>query len=111
MALSTSTPESKPYRRERFQIWSAILESCLYQSRTQSWLIRKIGLNTSAAKDALSTLTNGGLLELVDQPTVGKYEYRTTARGESTLKEYYHLVAQFLGSKSEKTTKHHSSFW
>jgi predicted transcriptional regulator len=81
------------------------------QVRTQSWLIRKIGLNTSAAKEALSTLMKGGLLELIDQPTVGKYEYRTTPRGENTLKEYYHLVAQFLGSKSEKKKKHHSSFW
>jgi predicted transcriptional regulator len=111
MALSPSRSESKPYRRDRFQIWSAILESCLYQNRTQSWLIRKIGLNTSAAKDALSTLTKGGLLELVEQPTRGRFEYRTTRQGENTLKEYYHLVAQFLGTKPEKTTKHHSSFW
>ena len=111
MSLSPTNTELKPYRRDRFQIWSAILESCLYQPRTQSWLIRKIGLNTSAAKEALSTLIKGGLLELVDEPTVGKYEYHTTEKGETTLKEYYHVVAKFLGVKKEKPAKHHSSFW
>jgi predicted transcriptional regulator len=89
-------------RRGKFEIWSALLEACLRTPRTQSWLMRKVYLNTTAAKDALSILIRGELLEQVSQPTAGTYEFKTTEKGKEALAQYYQLITYFFETKQKR---------
>lgn len=83
--------------RNRFEIWSEVLEACLRNCRTQSWLIRKVGVKTSAMKEALDFLECTGLIEKVENPNVGlNYEFRTTAKGEQALLHYYQLIMDYF---------------
>ena len=91
--------------REKFEIWSAVLEACLRTPRTQSWLMRKIGLNTAAAKDALRTLAKGQLLEQIKEPTAGVIGFKTSERGRVALTQYYQLITYFFEPKSKKPPK------
>jgi predicted transcriptional regulator len=64
--------------------------------------MRKVYLNTAAAKDALSILTIGGLLEQVSQPTAGTYEFKTTEKGKEALAQYYQLITYFFETKQKR---------
>ena len=99
MSDTTVRASYKAPRRDKFEIWSGLLEACLYSSRTQSWLMRKLGLNTAAAKEALDKLTSGGLLREIDEPTQGRYEYKTTEKGKTALNKYYVLITEFFVTK------------
>jgi predicted transcriptional regulator len=80
-------------RRNRFEIWSEILEGCLRTCRTQSWLIRKVGVKTSVLKEALEAFEEKGLIEKVENTEVGlNFEFRTTKKGEQALLHYYELI-------------------
>ena len=103
-AASDRTSYRAP-RRGKFEIWSALLEACLRTPRTQSWLMRKVGLNTAAAKEALSSLTSGGLLEQESEPTAGIFEYKTTEKGKAALAQYYELITSFFGTKPKSRVK------
>jgi len=103
-ASSNRTSYRAP-RRGKFEIWSALLEACLRTPRTQSWLMRKVGLNTAAAKEALSSLTSGGLLEQESEPTAGIFEYKTTEKGKAALAQYYELITSFFGTKRKSRVK------
>jgi hypothetical protein len=61
--------------------------------------MRKVGLNTATAKEALSILTKGELLKQVSEPTVGVYEFKTTEKGKAALVQYYQLITYFFKSK------------
>lgn len=95
----------KTPRREKFEIWSAVLEVCLRTPRTQSWLMRKIGLNTAAAKDALKTLTKGQLLQQINERTAGIIGFKTSEKGRAALTQYYQLITYFFEPKSKKPPK------
>jgi predicted ArsR family transcriptional regulator len=69
--------------------------------------MRKVGLNTAAAKEALSSLTSGGLLEQESEPTVGIFEYKTTEKGKAALAQYYQLITSFFGTKHKSRVKQH----
>jgi predicted transcriptional regulator len=108
MPITPASSERTSYRatrRGKFEIWSALLEACLRIPRTQSWLMRKVGLNTAAAKEALSSLTRGGLLEQVSEPTVGIFEFKTTEKGKSALAQYYQLITSFFGTRHKNQAK------
>ena len=84
-------------RRNRFEIWSEVLEACLRNCRTQSWLMRKVGVKTSAMKEALDFLDGTGLIEKVEKSDVGlNFEFRTTAKGEQALLHYYRLITDYF---------------
>ena len=102
MSDSTTRVSYKAPRRDKFEIWSGLLEACLYTSRTQSWLMRKLGLNTAAAKESLDKLTSGGLLTSIDEPTMGRYEYKTTEKGKAALNQYYLLITEFFVTKKSE---------
>lgn len=105
MPTDSASPKRTSYkspRRDKFEIWSALLEACLRTPRTQSWLMRKIGLNTAAAKEALSILTKGELLEQLSAPTMGTFEFRTTEKGKAALTQYYQLITYFFDSKQKR---------
>jgi predicted transcriptional regulator len=103
MPATSARVSYRASRRGKFEIWSALLEACLRTPRTQSWLMRKVGLNTAAAKDALSNLTQGGLLEQASQPTVGIFEFRTTEKGKEALAKYYQLITYFFENNPSAT--------
>jgi hypothetical protein len=63
--------------------------------------MRKVYLNTAAAKDALSTLTKGGLLEQLSEPTEGIFEFKTTEKGKAALAQYYQLITYFFETKQK----------
>ncbi len=94
-------PFSHTSRRNKFEIWAEVLESCLYTSRTQSWLLRHLRLKTTSIKEALGFLLSVELIELVDpfQTVNNTKEYRTTGMGEEALTHYYQLLTKFSLSK------------
>ncbi len=98
---SSQRTSYKAPRRDKFEIWSALLESCLRTPRTQSWLMRKLYLNTAATKNALSILTKGGLLEQLSEPTEGIFELKTTEKGKAALAQYYQLITYFFETKQK----------
>ena len=63
--------------------------------------MRKVYLNTAAAKNALSILTKGGLLKQLSEPTEGIFEFKTTEKGKAALTQYYQLVAYFFEKKQK----------
>ena len=67
--------------------------------------MRKVGLNTAAAKDALGILTRGELLEQVSQPTAGVYEFETTEKGKEALAQYYQLITYFFETKQKRRSR------
>ena len=86
-----------PSRRNRFEIWSEILEGCLRTCRTQNWLIRKVGVKTGVMKEALETLESSGLIEKIENPEAGlNYEFITTSKGEQALLQYYTLITEYF---------------
>jgi len=93
-------------RRNRFEIWSEVLEACLQDSKTQSYLIRKVGVKTSTMKDALEVLEESGLIEKVENPEAGlNYEFGTTVKGENALLQYYKLVTEYFTTGEKENTK------
>lgn len=88
--------ERKRLRRSRFEIWAEILETCARTARTQSWLLRHIGLKTSAIKEALDFLVTAGLIEQLPSSDRDLGEFQTTAKGEEALTQYYQLVTKFF---------------
>jgi len=67
--------------------------------------MRKVYLNTAAAKDALSILTRGELLEQVSQPTAGIYVFKTTEKGKEALARYYQLITYFFETKQKRRSQ------
>jgi len=67
--------------------------------------MRKVSLNTAAAKEALGILTKGELLEQVSEPTVGVFEFKTTEKGKDALAQYYQLITSFFGTRHKSRVK------
>ncbi len=102
---NTPNPNSLDYkakRRNKFEIWAELLEMCLHTPRTQSWLLRRLRLNTSAVKNALSFLVNVELIEEIKNIKTDNMEFRTTTRGEKALDQYYQLITKFFGDNYNK---------
>jgi len=81
-------------RRNKYDILAVILETCRKRPRTQSWLIRHLGLSTSSAKFFLNFLISAKLIEankLQDQKI-----FTTTADGKKALRHYVILTTQYF---------------
>jgi predicted transcriptional regulator len=91
-------PETWPLgpRRTKYERWAELLEACVWEERTQSWLMRELGLKTQQAKEDLDFLVSAGLVEQVDAPEVGIYVYKTTPKGKDALERFYQLVTKFF---------------
>ena len=83
-------------RRSRFELWSEVLDFCLWNGRTQSWLIRKMGVNTRTIKEVLEFLLVRKLIEKKQGEKNGGEVYFTTEPGKEALKQYYLLVSKFF---------------
>ena len=81
-------------RRSKFEIWSEVLEFCLRAKRTQTWLLRKTRLKTSAIKETLEFLLSRNLIEQLNDGDMKKYQ--TTKRGEEVLKRFYTLINDYF---------------
>ena len=81
-------------RRNKFEIWSEVLESCLRTPRTQTWLLREIRLKTQAIKETLQFLLLRHLIEQIDD--INGIKYQTTKKGEEALIKYYNLINDFF---------------
>ncbi|NHJ46317.1 MAG: hypothetical protein FK733_00885 [Asgard group archaeon] len=101
--------EVKPTRRSKYEIWSEILEVCLYTPRTQTWILRKLGLKTSSVKEAIQYLIERGLLE-VNNGNEESYLYKTSRKGEEALILFYQLITKYFDSKSRKKILHWSIY-
>ncbi|MFX1574482.1 MAG: ABC-three component system middle component 2 [Promethearchaeota archaeon] len=84
-------------RRSKFEIWAEVLEYCLRARRTQTWLLRKTRLKTSAIKETLQFLLSRNLIEKLNNEKGIKYQ--TTNRGEEVLKKFYTLVNDYFDLK------------
>ena len=97
----TYTPQRvqrKTIRRNKFEIWAELLEACARTSRTQSWLLRKVGLKTSAIKEALDFLKTAGLLSQQNVKN-NQQQFITTKKGEDALTQYYQLITKYFGKE------------
>ncbi len=83
-------------RRNLFEIWAEVLETCVRAGRTQSWLLRQLRLKTSAIKEALEFLLGAGLIIATVNVDDDTREYQTTPKGEEALTTYYKLVTKYF---------------
>lgn len=83
-------------RRSKYEIWAQCLEACTRAPHTQSWLLRKLRLKTSAVKRVLDFLEGAGLIRGRENAETGNIEYGTTDHGEEALAKYYELVTQYF---------------
>ena len=81
-------------RRNKFEIWSEVMESCLRTPRTQTWLLREIRLKTLVVKETLQFLLTRHLIEEINDADGIKYQ--TTKKGEEALIKYYNLINDFF---------------
>ena len=88
-----SKRKQKTQRRNKYEIWIEILEACLWTSRTQSWLMRKINLKTSNIKQSLDFLISRKLLIHVENEFS---TYKTTEKGSEALKQFYDLILNYF---------------
>lgn len=97
-----TTPTIRPLswspgpRRTKYERWVELLEVCVWETRTQSWLMRQLGMKTQSIKEDLSFLVKAGLLDQLDEPQVGIYEFKTTERGRDALNQFYGLVTRYF---------------
>ena len=89
-----SWPQSQ--RRTKYERWAELLEACVWESRTQSWLMRTLGMKTQIIKEDLDFLLKAALVEQVDAPDVGIFVYRTTEKGKDALNKFYQLITRFF---------------
>jgi len=94
--------QRKQVRRSKFEIWAELLEACARTARTQSWLLRKVGLKTSAIKEALDFLVKANLIEQLPTSDSDLGEFRTTEKGEEALTQYYNLVTKYFLTTTSK---------
>ena len=87
-------------RRTKYERWVELLEVCVWESRTQSWLMRHLGLKTQLIKEDLQFLVDAGLFEQLDKPEEGMYVFKTTEKGRGALDQFYTLVTQFFPDTS-----------
>ncbi|MHA2380399.1 MAG: winged helix-turn-helix domain-containing protein [Candidatus Thorarchaeota archaeon] len=88
-------------RRTKYERWVELLEACVWESRTQSWLMRHLGLKTQMIKEDLQFLLDADLFEQVDEPEAGIYVFKTTEKGREALDQFYTLVTLFFTSGHE----------
>ncbi|MFX0107485.1 MAG: winged helix-turn-helix domain-containing protein [Candidatus Hodarchaeota archaeon] len=88
-------------RRTKYERWVELLEACVWESRTQSWLMRHLGLKTQMIKEDIQFLLDAGLFEQVDAPEEGIYVFKTTEKGREALDQFYTLVTQFFTSSND----------
>ena len=62
--------------------------------------MRNLGMKTQIIKDDLGFLVGAGLLDQLDEPEAGKYEFKTTDKGREALNQFYKLVTQFFAKES-----------
>jgi predicted transcriptional regulator len=87
-------------RRTKYERWVELLEACVWESRTQSWLMRHLGLKTQMIKEDIQFLLDAGLFQQVDAPEAGIYVFKTTEKGREALDQFYTLVTRFFISDS-----------
>lgn len=91
--------QRKQMRRSKFEIWAELLEACTRTHRTQSWLLRRVGLKTSTIKEAIDFLVTTGLLETLHSSESDLGEFHTTEKGEEALTQYYELVTKYFANQ------------
>lgn len=80
-------------RRTKYEIWIEILETCLWTSRTQSWLMRRVNLKTIKIKEALDFLKSRQLVAEIEGEFI---TYITTQKGSEALKQFYDLILNYF---------------
>ena len=73
-----------------------MLELCAWNPRTQSWLVRKMGVNTRTIKEILDFLLVRKLIDKNPGENGELFQYLTTETGKEALKQYYLLVSKFF---------------
>jgi len=58
--------------------------------------MRHLGMKTQIMKDDLAFLVDAELLDQMDEPQEGIYEFKTTEKGREALTQFYKLVTQFF---------------
>lgn len=83
-------------RRTKYERWAEILENCVWEARSQSWLTRMLGLKTQSIKDDVEFLIKAGLVQQLDAPDVGIFVFQTTEKGKEVLDKFYQMIGGFF---------------
>jgi predicted transcriptional regulator len=83
-------------QRNKFEIWSEILEACNKVPRTQSWLLRELRLKTSSVKNSISFLIERELIYQVEVEKYNTVAYLITDKGKEALRNYYTLITKYF---------------
>ena len=103
--ITMSQGKHRNARRNKFEIWAEVLEACMRNARTQSWLLRKVGLKTRTMKEILHFLQTIGLIEQLKTLDNGYRVFQTTRQGESALIQYYELISIFFTNTENKANQ------
>ena len=106
--FDTQEGKNTSSRRTKYETWSEILEVCLYTSRSQTWILQKLGLKTSALKEALQFLLERELLDKEQKAEI--ILYKTSSKGEEALILFYKLITSYFSSKSKRKILHWSVY-
>jgi len=90
-------------RRSKFEIWSEILEFCLWKKRSQTWLLRNTRLNTNAIKESLQFLLSRNLIDQINEGEIVKYQI--SDKGKEALEKFYTLINDYFNLNQEKRKK------
>ena len=92
-------------RRSKSAILAEVLESCVVQPRTQTWLLRKVGLTTAIIQRVVKFLVHADLLLESNNLATGNIEYRTTVKGKEALAQYLLLMTKFFKGLHQPTAQ------
>ncbi|TFG18813.1 MAG: hypothetical protein EU530_08165 [Promethearchaeota archaeon] len=80
----------------KYEIWAQILESCLKNPRSQTWIQQQLPLKKAIRKEDLEFLLKRELIEII-RSEIGKLEdYKTTESGKQVFYDFYNLVQLYF---------------
>ena len=83
-------------RRNKYDILAEILSACEEQSRTQSWLLIKLGLSTRLGRSCIDFLVDTNLLERNKITESSPISYGTTVKGNKALRIFKILTTRYF---------------
>ena len=82
-------------RRNKYEIWTEILDLCTTDNIHLSFIIRELRLQTDKCKEYLKFLVERGLIAVIETERNGII-YQTTKKGKECVKTFLEAIHQFF---------------
>lgn len=89
--------------RTKYEIWIEILESCLWNNRSQTWLKRNLRMKTEDIRNHLDFLLDRGLIVKNSSYSKDYSFFSTTNLGKEAIIDFFNLITKYF--KSSKKIK------